>query len=798
MAANQNKTPQKPAVNYISLKDLYYLCRARWRWFLLSLAICLGVAFVYLLRTPKIYTGTATIMIKDDTKGKSATSDFEVFSDLGIFGTNQNVNNEIGIMHSPDLVRQVVSQLNLQTAYRIEGRFHDITLYGDSLPFTVAMPQIDDAESASFTLTMQKGGRFTISSIVRNGNESTATLTGTVGQTLKSPLGPLTVSAARPKAWKPGREIQVSRSSMKSAVAAVSGSLSLTRDDEKSAIIQLYYNDVSPQRAKDILATFIAVYNENWVKDKNQVAASTSMFINERLGVIENELGNVDNDISSFKSQNLLPDVQAAAGIYMNQASEAAAAVQKLSNQAYMARYIRNYLTNDANRSQLLPANSGLDNAAVTSQINAYNTQMLERNAMVAKSSEKNPLVQEMDNALAGLRSALVSSIDNEIVGLEAQIKSLQNSAGQATSQIASNPKQANYLLGVERQQKVKETLYLYLLQKREETELSQAFSAYNTRVVTQPDCSSVPTAPVSRNVLLIALILGLLIPVVIIFVRENTNTRLRGRKDLDGLSVPVVGEIPLHYKVRRRFGIPRKVNTDNNTLVVRAGNRNVVNEAFRVMRTNISFLSGKDAEHNVYVVTSMNPGSGKTFITMNTAMSFAVKHKRVLVIDGDIRRCSASAFVDTPAVGLSDYLAALTDDWRRFVTPHPECPDLFVLPVGTVPPNPTELLETGRLEPLVEAARREYDYVFIDCPPVQIVADAQILEQMADRTLFVVRVGLLERAQLPDIETMYKERRMKNISLVINCSSTIRGTYGYRYSYGYGYSSSYGGYTTD
>ena len=300
------------------------------------------------------------------------------------------------------------------------------------------------------------------------------------------------------------------------------------------------------------------------------------------------------------KGEHLLPDVQAAANMYMAQASEAKAAIKELDNQVYMARYIRNYLTNKSNSSQLLPANSGIDNPGIATQISEYNSKLLERNSLVSHSSEKNPLVVEMDASLSAMRSALLTSIDNLLVTLNAQIKSQRGYSGQATSQIASNPQQAKYLLSVERQQKVKESLYLYLLQKREENELSQAFTAYNTRIITMPGGSMIPTAPIKKNILLVAFALGLLVPIVIIFIRENMNTVVRGRKDLENMTAPFVGEIPLAFQKSKWYSRKAKTKEEICAIVVKEKSRNVINEAFRVVRTNLEFVVGKEREFSV------------------------------------------------------------------------------------------------------------------------------------------------------------------------------------------------------
>ena len=366
----------------------------------------------------------------------------------------------------------------------------------------------------------------------------------------------------------------------------------------------------------------------------------------------------------------------------------------------------------------------------------------------------------------------------------------MQQTEQQTSSRIAANPTQAKYLLSVERQQKVKETLYLFLLQKREENELSQAFTAYNTRIVTPPHGSMLPTSPVRKNIFLVAFALGLLIPVIIIFLHENMNTRVRGRKDLEGVAVPFIGEIPLYTKKKK--GVFRKKPLEVRAVVVKEGSRDIINEAFRVLRTNLEFMTAKERKSNVIVVTSFNPGSGKSFLTMNIAVSLAIKGKKVLVIDGDLRHGSASSYIDSPDKGLSDYLGGRIDNLDEIIVHDPKQKHLDILPVGTIPPNPTELLFDERLRQVIESVRDQYESVLIDCPPIELVADTQIIEKLADRTIFVVRAGLLERSMLAELEKIYEEKKYKNMSLILNGTESSGGRYGYRYGYYYGYGAGY------
>ena len=344
------------------------------------------------------------------------------------------------------------------------------------------------------------------------------------------------------------------------------------------------------------------------------------------------------------------------------------------------------------------------------------------------------------------------------------------------------------------REQKVKEALYLFLLQKREENELSQAFTAYNTRIISPPCGSIYPVSPVRRNIMLIAFAIGLAIPIGLIYLRESLDTKLRGRKDLENVKVPFVGEIPFckNRHVKRGLMFWKKKSETGRHLVVKAGVRNVVNEAFRIVRTNLEFML-RNSDGKVILITSFNPGSGKSFIAMNMASSFALKGKRVLVIDGDLRHGTSSKYVGTPEEGLSDYLSGQVDNVQRVIVQDYHNPTLYVLPIGTMPPNPTELLQNERMTSAVSELRQQFDYVFIDCPPIEVVADTQILAPMADRTIFIVRTGLLERSMIREIDKLYDSAKYPNMSLILNGSKGHGDRHGYRYRYGYGYGYGYG-----
>lgn len=646
----------------------------------------------------------------------------------------------------------------------------------------------DNKKSVSFDIEVGAQNKFYLSNFIVAGEETGERFEGIIGDSIQTSAGTLAISlTSQYENFFTGSTIQYSKEPADMVADSYTQKLWAELGNEDATIINLSIDDASVQKAEDILNTLIEVYNEKWIQDKNQIAVSTSRFIGERLGVIENELGHVDENISNYKSEHLLPDVQAASSLYMSQSAENKKEIQTLTNQLATAQFIRREL-GGKEMNQPLPTNSGIANVNIESQIGEYNKMVLDRNRLIANSSEKNPLVKDLGNSMQSMKRTILQSVDNLIVSLNTQIRSIRQQEATTTQQLASNPSQAKYLLSVERQQKVKEELYLYLLQKREENELSQAFTAYNTRMITAPRGSALPTAPNKKNILLVALALGLLVPAVIIFMQENMNTKVRGKKDLENLSVPYLGEIPLYFRNKKK-----KNKFSEYAIVVEEGNRNIINEAFRVLRSNVDFMKSKNTEQKVFIETSFNLGSGKSFLSMNIAMSFAIKGKKVLVIDGDLRHGTVSAYVGSPKKGLSDYLGNKEVVWNELLVIDKKYPNLHIIPVGTIPPNPTELLEDGSLATLMQDLRDEYDYIFIDCPPIDIVADTQIIEQYADRTLFVVRAGLLDRSLLPELESIYQEKRFKNLSVILNGTESTGGRYGYRYGYHNGYDSYYG-----
>lgn len=779
--AKPNSNTRFSVTETLSIVDMLMICVRHWKWFVLSLFVCMTIATLYLLSTPKKYTRTMSVMVKSSGE---KSDDMKLIEALGVNNLTSNISDEIVAIHSPAALYTMVKRLHLDLSYFSPGFFRDEPLYAASLPVEVELPDLDDNATADFTLTLNGDGTATLSDIVLRGEKIDDDVQVTIGKKSKTSLGALTVKPTLYYQKDLREDILVRRIGFVAASQRYGSLITASLQPGTQNIINIICLDTSIPRADNILKTLVSIYGETWVQNRNQISVSTNEFIKERLAVIEEELGDVEQSIAGYKSAHAMPDVMAVAGQAMAEQSAANQELQGLNNQLYMVRYVRNYVSDPAHAKQLLPASSGIGNEAVEQQIAVYNEKLLERNNLVANSSEQNPLVGDLDIALGNLRGAIINSLDNTQATLNTQLRSVHGIRSQATGKLSANPKQANHLLSIERQQKVKESLYLFLLQKREENELSQAFTAYNTRIIADPWGSNAPTTPVSNNILLIALAIALAIPATFFIGRESLNTKVRGRKDLENLTIPYVGELPL-WKPKKG----EEVDDKGYRFVVHQHSRDITNEAYRVVRTNLEFMTNTDKTCKIIMLTSFNPGSGKTFICGNLAASFGIRGSRVICIDLDLRRGSLSEFVDSPKQGLTNYLSGRADDYHPFIVKVDldESNSVDFLPMGKLPPNPTELLYSPKLNPMLDELRQHYDYIFIDCPPVEIVADSAIINREVDVTIFVIRAGLLERNMLPELQKNYDEKKYSNMAMLLN-GTDAEHHYGYhRYGYGYG-----------
>lgn len=776
---NNSSCPQDE--KSFSIRQLFQICGANWKWFLVSVVAFVGIGMLWIMRQQPVYNRSLQVLITDQENGGSSADLGNAFASMGLFSNKTSVYNELVAFRSPALMSEVVKRLDLTHNYLEKGFFHGTTLYAQTRPFIVDFIDVPPEKNASIEIELNPDNTFRIVEFVKfdeNGKKLTSSdeVTGKIGDAvLRTFIGRLRILPNPAYAQKRDEEttVFVTQGGVDAVIESYCQKLDVDLADQDAEVINLSFDDVCIQRAVDVLNMIITVYNEIWVEDKNKMAISTSQFITDRLAVIEKELGDVDNDISNYKSEHLLTDLAEASSLYMNQAAKTGDEILMINNQLAMAKYVQQYLNDPATRYEVIPVNTGIGNVTLEQQIPSYNTLLMNRNTLARNSSADNPLVLDYDAQLRGLRSSIVNGVNAQVVSLTKSLRNMERSQGEQESHLASTPSQAKYLLSIERQQKVKESLYLYLLQKREENELNQTFTAYNTRIITPPYGSNRPVSPKKALIIIEMLVVGLMLPSIAFYYIESSNTKIRSRKDLEFLSIPLVGEIPFFGKKRKlKWFLSSKKKKqemiDTPLAIVQEGNRDVSNEAFRVIRSNLEMMMGKDHGNEVIILTSFNPGSGKSFICYNLGAAFALKKRRVLLIDGDLRHGSLSMYVNSPRKGYTEYLNGNSDDWRQYVV-RAENADIDVLPIGHRPPNPAELLEDGRLGKLVEEARGSYDIVMIDCPPTDIVVDTQIVAEYADRTLFVVRAGLFDKSSLVEVEELYGEHKYKKMSMILN-----------------------------
>lgn len=770
MQTNNSSNKNDQGLNIV---DLFMYLASQWKWFLLSILICGGIAWYNYARAPLVYFRSATVIIKDPSN-KASTSGLDRFDN---FINKVNVANEILQFRSKKLMREVVQRVHADVSYQIKDGLRNNELYNES-PVLVSLPDALPEQSFSFTMTLKDAKTVTLSDF--SGIEAKPSYEVALNDTVAIIEGMNVVVTATNylrDSWL-NTPIRVQKLPVESMVNYYKNALGIQQEEEEASILTLALKDSSPARAEDVLNTLITVYNEEAIKEKNQVAVNTANFINERLIIIERELGNVESNLESFKQRNQIVDIASSAGMYMTESQKYNADAMELETQLRLANFIKDYLTDPGKETDLIPSNTGISDMNIENQISLYNAAKLKRDHLIDDSSVNNPVVQELNNSLRAMKQSIIRAVDNMIVSLNVKRNDAQNREMRAQDRVTAIPTKERQMLSIERQQKIKEALYLFLLNKREENALSQAMADNNARVIDGAEGSNAPISPNRNRILLLGLLVGIALPGAVCLAILFMDTRVHGRKDIEGVtSVPYLGEIPLDKEAMKDHR--KKV------MAVKEQGDDIVSEAFRILRTNMAFLSKKDKPAQVITFTSFNIGAGKTFIARNLSMSLAYMKKRVVMVDLDIRKGTLSRHFGHYHVGVTNYLSDNTvkvDD----IIQHQEGFDL--IPAGILAPNPAELLMDNRLDELMNELRTRYDYIIADNVPVGLIADATIANRIADLTIFVVRAGKLDRRQLPDIEKLYQEKKLKNMALVLNGANPERHGYGYSYGYGYGY----------
>lgn len=775
------KNIQSVSTMEFNWSDLLYLAYKRWYYYVLALIVCGIGAYVYVHRTAPTYQRISTVLIKDKNDGSRTLSEAQLFKEVGLANIASNVENEILMFKSLHLAEMVVRQLHLDVCYQKETFWRPVDLYNLS-PVLVEFADGEDL-TCQFHIQFLSGKKITIKEFRYKGELLNFEKTLSLGESVETPVGRVTV---KPTSFFTqatlADELVVTKNSVLATSSIISNRLGASKASKDASMIQLSFIDEVPQRAEDILNTLMDAYKKDIINDKNVVARNTEQFVVERLAILEKELGQVDNQIASYRSENQLVD-ESQSGLYLQQADRYQSEAVKLQTELELIRYLKEYLLQPKNVEALIPLSTGMSENSLTSQISEYNKLRLQYDKLKTTSAEENPVVQDLQQELRSMRESILRSMDNRVESLQLQINSSLKQEARNSGKASNIPTHQKTVLSAERQQKVKEQLYVYLLQKREENALAEYIAESNARVVDRAKGANIPVAPKKQMVYLIALILGIGLPTAILFSLLVLDTKVRSRKDVeDKLTMPFLGDIPYHSWEKGKA----------HDTVVRADGLDAVTEAFRILRTNLDFMKGEQQGPLKIMFTSMNPDAGKTFVISNLAKMFAFAGKRVLLVDLDIRKGSLSRiFGGRKATGITQYLIDRQMTAKELIHSVKDCPGLDVIYSGVVPPNPAELLMSARLDQLLEELAASYDYILIDSVPSAVVADATIVNRLADLTVFVIRAGLMDRRQLPDVERIYQEKKLKRMVTLLNGVKKEHagyGYYGYYGGYGYGY----------
>ena len=761
----------------------------RWPWFIISVIFCLVCAWLYLKVTTPVYNINASIIIKDDKKGGNTGNDLNAFEDLGIISSSKNIDNEIEILRSKSLIKDVVSELGLYISYSGEGRFQKPDLYGSSPVFVHFLPEDAERLKAPILLTVnyQSGNQIDVTATI-NGNtvnkhftELPAVLSGEAGTLTftSNPAAPITGSGS----------VDVSIVNPLSVAKGYRDALSIEPTSKTTSVVTVSIKNTNKKRGEDFINKLVEIYNKNANNDKNEVAQNTARFIDERISVINQELGTTEQELESFKREAGLTDLSSDAQLAVSEQSAYEKLCVENGTQLNLVQYLSEYIQKPENATATLPTNVGLNDETLSDLIAQYNALILERNRLLRTSSETNPVVRRLENNIQDMRAGILTTIASVRKGLLITKADLERQAGKYAGRISNAPAQERRFVSIQRQQEIKAGLYLMLLQKREENNIALAATANNAKIIDDALADDFPISPNKKIIYMAAFVLGLGIPIAIIYILNLLSYRIEGRADVERLTnVSIIGDVPLND------------SEDKHAIAVRENDNDIMAETFRSLRTNLLFMLG-DPDKKVILVTSTMSGEGKTFIASNLAVSLALLGKKVIIVGLDIRKPGLNKVfrIHHKEKGITGFLSApQSTDLRSMILTSEVSNNLHVLPGGAIPPNPTELLARKSLDDAIELLKKDYDYVVLDTAPIGMVTDTQLIARVADISVYVCRADYTHKNDYQLINELYANKRLPGLCTVINGLDMKKKKYGYYYGYGkygryYGYGKKYG-----
>ena len=783
----------------IDVKELLFKYLIHWPWFVGAVVACLIAAWIYLYMSTPVYNISATVLIKDDKKGGSAgmLSGLESLGLDGMISSSQNIDNEIEVLRSKTIAKEVVEDLGLYISYTDEDEFPSKNMYKTSPVQVILTPQEADLleEPMIVEVMLQPQGSMDVNVKIGDDEyqkhfEKLPAVFPTDKGTLAFFLTPDSVLSSK----RTSEETTDSEKTIRNITATINKPLAVakvycknmtiepTSKTTSVAVISLKNSNV--ERGKDFINKLLEMYNINTNNDKNEVAQKTAEFINERISIISKELGSTEKDLESFKRGAGITDLTSDAQIALTGSAEYEKKRVENQTQINLLQDLQRYMQNEGY--EVLPSNIGLQDVNLAAAINRYNDVLVERKRLLRTSTENNPTIINLDTSISAMKENVQVSLDRVLRGLYITKADLDREANRYSRRISEAPGQEREFVSIARQQEIKAGLYLMLLQKREENAITLAATANNAKIIDDAIADDAPVSPRSKITYLIALILGVGIPVGVIYLLELTKFKIEGRADVEKLtSAPIVGDIPL-------------TDEKQGAIAVFENQNNLMSETFRNVRTNLQFMLGNDKK--VILVTSTVSGEGKSFISGNLAISLSLLGKKVVIVGLDIRKPGLNKVfnISKREQGITQYLANPEKNLMDLVQPSDVSKNLYILPGGTVPPNPTELLARDGLDKAIETLKKNFDYVILDTAPVGMVTDTLLIGRVADLSVYVCRADYTHKNEYTLINELAENNKLPKLCTVINGLDLKRRKYGYYYGYGkygkyYGYGKRYG-----
>jgi len=768
--------PSAAPVAEFSLQEFVYTYILRyWYLYVFFVGSALTAAWLRIRYATPVYQQRSTLLIKDEFTKSSAVNEEAIFRDLGLIQGGPRLLNETQILKSRPIMTDVVLKLGLDVEYYVKGRVRISEVYPAGALKAVLYEVSEEGFDVPFEITVLNVQRFRL----RRGE--TMSEHG-FGEILELPEGKFIFTLAHENL--PIKEFRVVFRRPDDAAAGYVGSLNIALTNNYSSVLEMTFKSPNPKKGVDILNTLVEVYNQVTIDDKNRVGRNTIQFIDDRLKLLTRELADVEGDLEQFKKTNEIPtEINASVDNLLGRLMGNDQEVVRLEVQKSIMEVLEIYLQDQLTLNEPAPVNLLPDNAQIAALVIRYNDLLFERSRLMLAMAPENPSLKNLNAQVEVFRQSILTTLRNNRQETELTLNKARSQNQQYQSKIRTFPTKERGLIEIKRQQSIKESLFLYLLQKREETALSLAVAVPNSRVVDPALNANIPISPNKRSIYLLSLLVGLLIPSGFIYLRYLLTNTVQSEADISAqTNVPLLGNIA--YK---------KVE---DPVVVHANSRTAMAEMFRLMRTNLQFLTAGKG-NQVILVTSSSSGEGKSFVTLNLGITLALGEKKTIILELDLRKPKLIRYLTKkPAEnGITHYLIGQLDI-DRIVQQSTLQPNLYYIASGPIPPNPAELLLTDRLKTLIERLREDFDYILLDTPPVGMVADALLLGEKADCSLYVVRHGHTQKSTLQLIQELYTEKKLPQLALVYNGVKTgNRYGYGKGYGYGYGYGYHYGYY---